>query len=416
MSHIAILSVNHAQAPVAVRERVAFAPDNLTNELQKLKAIKGVEACVILSTCNRSEIYAIINDTNAREILSNYLSQTHQIPREEIDPYLVYFKDDAALTHICNVACGLDSLVLGEPQILGQLKDAYHIAKQANTLDKKLEKLFQHAFSTAKKVRTDTQIGSSPVSIAYCAIKLSEKIFTNLSEQTALLIGAGEMIELCAQYLHQKGVKNIIIANRTIENAQKIASLYNAQSISLKQFSSVIYRADIIISSTAASVPVIGKGLIESALKLRKHKPMFMLDIAIPRDIEPEVGQLDDVYLYTIDDLKQVVNDNIDFREKEKSLAQEIIIKQAQIFNKWLCILPNEQLVQDYHTSANQIKDSVLKDALKRLNNGGDSEQIIKKLADQLTNKLLHTTFKNIKQITHTNLTQCESCIPSIKE
>ena len=416
MSRIAILSVNHAQAPVAVRERVAFAPNDLTSELQKLKAIEDVQACVILSTCNRSEIYAIINNNNAKETLSNYLSQTHQIPRNEIDPYLVYFEDDAALSHICNVACGLDSLVLGEPQILGQLKDAYHIAKQANTLDKKLEKLFQHAFSTAKKVRTDTQIGSSPVSIAYCAIKLSEKIFADLSEQTVLLIGAGEMIELCAQHLNQKGVNNMIVANRTVKNAQKIASLYNAQSISLKQFSSVIHQADIIISSTAASVPVIGKGLIESALKLRKHKPMFMLDIAIPRDIEPEVGQLDDVYLYTIDDLKQVVSDNIDSRGKEKALAQEIIIKQSQVFNKWLSVLPNEQLVRNYRTSANQIKEDALEDALKRLNNGGNSEQIIKKLADQLTNKLLHTTFRNIKQADHTDLTQCESCIPNLKK
>jgi len=416
MSRIAILSVNHAQAPVSVRERVAFEPNHLADELQKLNSISGVEACVILSTCNRSEIYAVVDNDNPQEILSQYLSDTHQVSRQELDSYLVYFENDAALEHICNVACGLDSLVLGEPQILGQLKDAYHSAKQAKTLDKKLEKLFQHAFSTAKKVRTDTQIGSSPVSIAYCAVKLSEKIFADLSEQTVLLIGAGEMIELCAQHLSQKGVNNIIVANRTLENAQKIASIYGAQSISLKQFSSVIHQADIIISSTAASVPVIGKGLIESALKRRKHKPMFMLDIAIPRDIEPEVGQLDDVYLYTIDDLEQVVSDNVDSREKEKVLAQEIIVKQAQVFNKWLSVLPNEQLVQSYRTSANQIKDDIVLDAIKRLNNGDDGEKIIKKLADQLTNKILHTTFKNIKQTAHTDLSQCEGCVPNIKK
>ncbi|MDC9726693.1 MAG: glutamyl-tRNA reductase [Candidatus Thioglobus sp.] len=416
MSRIAILSVNHAQAPVAVRERVAFAPNQLTDELQKLNELPGVAACVILSTCNRSEIYAVIETGNPQEILSDYLSQTHNISRAEIDPYLVYFEDDKALAHICNVACGLDSLVLGEPQILGQLKDAYHAGKQVGTLDKKLEKLFQHAFSTAKKVRTDTQIGSSPVSIAYCAVKLSEKIFTDLSEQTVLLIGAGEMIELCAQHLHQKGVRNMIVANRTLENAQKIAEQYNAQSVNLKRFSSIVDQADIIISSTAASVPIIGKGLIESALKKRKHKPMFMLDIAIPRDIEPEVGQLADVYLYTIDDLEQVVSDNVDSREKEKVLAQEIIIKQAQVFNQWLAVLPNEQLVQSYRTSANQIKDQVVLDAIKRLNNGGDGEQIIKKLADQLTNKILHTTFKNIKQTDHVDLSQCEGCVPNIKK
>jgi glutamyl-tRNA reductase len=416
MSHIAILSVNHTQAPVAIRERVAFAPNQLAEELHKLKNTDGVLACAILSTCNRSEIYAVIEGKNSKEILSNYLSTTHQISRAEIDPYLIYFEADKALEHICNVACGLDSLVLGEPQILGQLKNAYHTAKQVETLNKKLEKLFQHTFSTAKKVRTDTQIGSSPVSIAYCAVKLSEKIFTDLSEQTVLLIGAGEMIELCAQHLNQKGVGNMIIANRTIENAKKIAGQYNAQSVSLKQFSTIIHQADIIISSTAASVPIIGKGLIESALKQRKHKPIFMLDIAIPRDIEPEVGQLDDVYLYTIDDLKQVVDDNVSLREKEKVLAQEIIIKQSQVFKKWLTVLPNEQLVQNYRNSANKIKNDVVLDAIKRLKNGDDGEQIIKKLADQLTNKILHTTFKNIKQITLKNLSQCESCIPNIKK
>ena len=416
MSRIAVLSVNHAKAPVAVRERVAFAPNQLSDKLKELASLDTVEACVILSTCNRAEIYAIINDDQPTEILSDFLANTHDIPRMEIDPYLDYFEDNLALDHICNVACGLDSLVMGEPQILGQLKDAYHGAKEAGTLNKLLEKLFQHAFSTAKKVRTDTQIGSSPVSIAYCAVKLSEKIFADLSEQTVLLIGAGEMIELCAQHLNQKGVNNMIVANRTIENAQKIASEYDAKAISLKQFSSINHEADIIISSTAASVPIIGKGLIESALKMRKHKPIFMLDIAIPRDIEPEVGQLNDVYLYTIDDLEQVVSDNIDSREKEKTLAQEIIVKQSQVFNQWLEVQPNEEVVQSYRSSANHIKEQVVVDALKRLNNGGDSEQIIKKLADQLTNKLLHTTFKNIKQTSHKDLGQCEGCVPNTKK
>lgn len=207
MSRIAILSVNHQLASVEVREKVAFASNNLANALNNLKAIDGISACVILSTCNRSEIVVVSDSKNTKEILSNYLSDTHQIERESLDPYFSYFESGDAVNHICQVATGLDSLVLGEPQILGQLKDAYHVAKETGTLNKLLEKLFQHAFSTAKKVRTDTQIGSSPVSIAYCAVKLSEKIFANLDEQTVLLIGAGEMIELCAQHLDQKGVK-----------------------------------------------------------------------------------------------------------------------------------------------------------------------------------------------------------------
>ena len=416
MQHIAILSVNHQLAPVEVREKVAFAPAQLAQALSQLKQTANIEACAILSTCNRSEIYAIIDNDNGREILSDFLSQTHKIPRNELDPYLSYFSSNDAITHICQVATGLDSLVLGEPQILGQLKDAYHAAKEAKTLNKLLEKLFQHAFSTAKKVRTDTEIGSSPVSVAYCAVKLSEKIFSKLSEQTVMLIGAGEMIELCAQHLSQKGVKNIIVANRTIENAEKIASIYQARSISLKQFSNVVHEADIIISSTAASVPIIGKGLIETALKLRKHKPMFMLDIAIPRDIEPEVAQLDDVFLYTIDDLQQVVNDNIDNRQREKTLAEEIIIDQNTKFNQWLSTLPNEQVIQSYRQNAYQIKDETLEVALKKLNNNNDPEAILRQLADQLTNKLLHTPFANIKQAESMQLKQCENCIPKNKK
>jgi glutamyl-tRNA reductase len=416
MSRIAILSVNHQLAPVEVREKVAFVPDKLTQALNNLHHIDGIDACIILSTCNRVEIYVSSEHKNLKEVLSDYLAKIHNIKRDTIDSYLNYFEGNEALTHLCNVATGLDSLVLGEPQILGQLKEAYHIAKEAKTLNKLLEKLFQHAFSTAKKVRTDTQIGASPVSIAYCAVKLSERIFEQLSEQTILLIGAGEMIELCAQYLNQKGVDKMIVANRTVQNAQKIAHLYQAQSVSLKQLSSIMHKADIIISSTAAPVPIIGKGLIESALKKRKHKPIFMLDIAIPRDIEPEVGQLDDVYLYTIDDIEQVVNDNIGNREKEKSLAQEIIIKQNQVFNQWLDTLPNEQMVQSYQFGANSIKDELLEKAIKQLKNGADSEDIIRKLADQLANKLLHLPFKNIKQTSIENLSQCEGCIPPIKK
>ncbi|MCS5588828.1 MAG: glutamyl-tRNA reductase [Candidatus Thioglobus sp.] len=415
MQHIAILSVNHQLAPVEVREKVAFAPGKLPSALEQFKNTSGVKACAILSTCNRSEVYAVVSTDNAQEILSDYLAKTHNISRSELDPYLSFFKDNDAVEHICHVATGLDSLVLGEPQILGQLKDAYHAAKEENTLNKLLEKLFQHAFSTAKKVRTDTEIGSSPVSVAYCAVKLSEKIFADLTEQTVMLIGAGEMIELCAQHLNQKGVNNMIVANRTIENAEKIASLYGAKAVSLKQFSNLIHEADIIISSTAASVPIIGKGLIETALKLRKHKPMFMLDIAIPRDIEPEVAQLDDVFLYTVDDLQQVVSDNIDSRQREKALAEEIIIGQNKKFDSWLATLPNEQIVQEYRKNAYQIKETAVELALKKLNNGGNSEAIINQLADQLTNKLLHAPFGNIKQASIEQLRQCEGCVPKNK-
>ncbi|MBE8189474.1 MAG: glutamyl-tRNA reductase [Candidatus Thioglobus sp.] len=414
MSSIAILSVNHQLAPVAVREKVAFAPAQLANQLKKLASISAIEGCVIVSTCNRAEIYVASNAKNTRQILSDYLAQTHQIKPQDLAQYLLYFEADDALEHICKVATGLDSLVLGEAQILGQLKDAYNLAKRAGTLSKLLEKLFQHAFSTAKKVRTDTKIGSSPVSVAYCAIKLSEKIFTDLAQQTVMLIGAGEMIELCAQHLSQKGVSNMIVANRTVENAQKIAAAYNAEAVSLKQFSSLIHKADIIISSTAASVPIIGKGLIETALKRRRHKPIFILDIAIPRDIEPEVAQLGDVFLYTLDDLQQVVDNNIDNRQKEKTLAAEIITTENQKFDTWINTLPNEKVVQNYQKNAYKIKDSAVAAALKKLKNNKNTEEIIKQLADQITNKLLHSPFANIKNASEIQLEKCKNCVPKI--
>ncbi len=420
MQHIAILSVNHQLAPVEAREKVAFSPSHLIRALHQLNNHPAISGCAILSTCNRSEIYCVSsadnstdNSTdNTAEILSNFLANTHHLARAVLDPYLSYFENDAATTHISCVATGLDSLVLGEPQILGQLKDAYRLAKEAGTLDKLLEKLFQHAFSTAKKVRTDTQIGASPVSVAYCAVKLSQKIFTDLSKQTILLIGAGEMIELCAQHLHQQGVKKIIIANRTVSNAAQIVERYNAEAVSLKQLSSVMHKADIIISSTAASVPIIGKGLVETALKIRKHKPIFMLDIAMPRDIEPEVQQLNDVFLYTIDDLQQVVDNNLSNRQKEKTLAEEIIAQQTLNFARWFEALPNEQVVQSYRNNTDIIKKLAVDNALKKLQKGHSAEAIIQELADQLTNKLLHAPFKNIKQASPNQLTECEACVP----
>ena len=412
MPHIAILSVNHQLAPVEIREKVAFAQNELASAISKLLSIPDILSCVVLSTCNRSEIYAVSESDNTDEILGQYLANIHGVDYKKFSQYLSYFEDDEAVNHICNVAAGLDSMVLGEPQIFGQLKDAYQFSKEHKALDKTLEKLFQHAFTTAKKVRTDTKIGASPVSVAYCAVKLSEKIFTNLADQTVLLIGAGEMIELSAQHLKQKGVSKIIVANRTIENAQTIALAYNAEAISLKQLSDHLHRADIVISSTAAPIPILGKGLIETVLVQRKHQPMLLLDLAIPRDIEPEAGKLDDVFLYTVDDLQQVVENNLEGRKQEKIAAQEIINKQNIEFKAWLDNIPNEEIIKTYRQHAMNLKEDAVKGAIKKLSTGAEVDAVIQELADQLINKLLHAPFKNIKQTSHINLEQCKSCIP----
>jgi len=413
MSYIASLSVNHQLATVATREKVAFTQNELAPAIKALKSIAGIKACVIFSTCNRSEIYVNCDIEDNREILSQFLASTHGIEHAPLLQYISYFEGDKVIEHICSVAAGLDSLVLGEPQIFGQLKEAYQFSKEHNALDKTLEKLFQHAFATAKKVRTETKIGASPVSVAYCAVKLSEKIFTDLSNQTVLLIGAGEMIELSAQHLHQKGVKRMIIANRTVENTHDIAIRYDAETINLKQLSEYLHLADIVISSTAAPVPIIGKGLIETVLVQRKHQPMLLIDLAIPRDIEPESDQLEDIFLYTVDDLQQVIEGNIESRKQEKVLAEKIIEKENIEFRAWLDSIPNETIIKEYNKQANQVKDDAINSAMKKLESGVDPDAIIKELADRLTSKLLHAPFQNIKKTANINLVQCKACVPS---
>ena len=397
MSNIAILSVNHQLAPVAIREKVAFSQSELAPAISSLLSTQEIKACVVLSTCNRSEIYVTYDAENIREVLTKFLASIHRIEYSSLLQYVSYFEGNQAIEHICNVASGLDSLVLGEPQIFGQLKEAYQFSKDLDALDKILEKLFQHAFKTAKKVRTDTSIGSSPVSVAYCAVKLSEKIFTDLASQTVLLIGTGEMIELSAQHLSKRGVRDMIFANRTLENAQSLSMKYEAEAITLKSLSENLHRADIVISSTAAPIPIIGKGLIETVLIHRKHQPMLLIDLAIPRDIEPEANQLEDVFLYTVDDLQQVADGNLEDRIKEKVIAQEIIRVQNLNFIVWLNNIPNEKVIKNYRRQANLLKDELLQIAIRKLESGSSPDLVVEELADKLTNKLLHKTFQNIK-------------------
>jgi len=416
MLNIAVLSVNHHLATVSIREKVAFAQNELAPAISSLLSIPGIKACVVFSTCNRSEICVTCDVVNIREILAEFLATTHGIEHSLLLQYVSFFEGKEAIQHICSVASGLDSLVLGEPQIFGQLKEAYQFSKAQGALDKVLEKLFQHAFTTAKKVRTDTNIGASPVSVAYCAVKLSEKIFTNLDDQTVLLIGAGEMIELSAQHLHKKGVKRMIFVNRTLENAQTIAVTYGAEAINLKHLSEHLYRADIVISSTAAPVPILGKGLIETVLIQRKHQPMLLLDLAIPRDIEHEANQLEDVFLYTVDDLQQVVDSNLENREQDKIFANEIIREKSLDFIEWLNNVPNEEIIKKYRTHANLLKNELLQSAIKKLETGSDPDLVVEELADKLTNKLLHTTFENIKKSPKISLEQSQDSMPVSKK
>ncbi|MCU7803020.1 MAG: glutamyl-tRNA reductase [Candidatus Thiodiazotropha sp. (ex Lucinoma annulata)] len=396
MSILAI-GLNHKTAPVDIREKVTFGPDIIAGALRSLQENPAVEETVILSTCNRTELYCTISQED-HEPLADWISRFHGLAGDRVNPYLYSHFGMDAVKHLLRVSCGLDSLVLGEPQILGQVKVAYQTATDAGTTGKLLFKLFQHAFSAAKQIRTDTAIGNSPVSVAFAAVSLAKQIFSNLSEQTALLIGAGETIELAARHLNQHGVGRIIVANRTVEKAHALAAQFDGYAIALTELSSHLSEADIVISSTASPLPVLGKGTVESALKERKHRPIFMVDIAVPRDIEPEVSDLSDIYLYTVDDLDEVIQENMRSREEAAEQAEEIIDHYVGEYMGWLRSLDAVELIQDYRSYAEQLRDEVLQKALQQLAKGKPADEVIQFMARTLTNKLLHTPSAQMRQ------------------
>ena len=390
------LGINYNTAPVAIRERLAFPADILDNTLRNLRSVRDISEAAILSTCNRTEFYCHTQSDDQSPLI-DWIAEIQQLQPIEFTPYLYSYKDIQSIRHMFRVACGLDSMILGEPQILGQMKTAYHAANQAGTLGKNLSKLFHHTFSTAKKVRTDTAIGSSPVSVAFAAVQLAQQIFDKLSEQTALLIGAGETIELTARHLHQHGIGRIIIANRTFDKAHALAMQFNGFAIALSEIPDHLAEADIVVSSTASQLPILGKGRVESAIKKRKHKPMFMVDLAVPRDIEAEVEQLSDVYLYTVDDLQNTINQNMDSRRRAAEQAEEIIDTQVEHFLAWLRSQGAQETIRDYRFQAEATRDEVLQKALAQLNSGASAEEVLQRLAHTLTNKLIHTPCSQLR-------------------
>lgn len=392
-----VLGLNHKTAPVDIRERLAFGPDIIAGALRDLIGCDGVLEGVILSTCNRTELYCAVKD-GAEETLRRWLSGFHGIEHERVDPFLYAHADRNAVVHLLRVASGLDSLVLGEPQILGQVKTAYQTASDCTATGKLLGRLFQHAFSVAKTVRTETAIGSSPVSVAFAAVNLARQIFSDLSKQTALLIGAGETIELAARHLHHNGVGRIIVANRTVERAHDLAAQFEGFAISLTEIANHLPEADIVIASTASPLPVLGKGTVERALKKRKHRPIFMVDIAVPRDIEPEVGELSDVYLYTVDDLQGVIDESLRSRQAAAVQAEEIIDFHSGEFMAWLRSLDAAGLIQDYRQRSEELRDEVLARALRQLEAGKAPAEVLNFLAHTLTNKLLHAPSSRLRQ------------------
>ncbi|WP_457807846.1 glutamyl-tRNA reductase [Kushneria sp. EE4] len=390
------LGINHKSATLEVREQVAFSSSQMALALEDLTSLVEVQEAAILSTCNRTEIYCRLEGGDERLVLE-WLGHFHRLPVESLQRCARWHRDGEAVRHLMRVACGLDSMVLGEPQILGQIKGAYQVARTHNTLGSDLERLFQHTFAVAKQVRTETGIGENPVSVAYAAVNLAGRIFDDIRQSRALLIGAGETIELVARHLRDAGIQGIIVANRTRERAQTLADEVNGVAIGLDELENALVCADIVISSTGSPTPLLGKGIVESALKTRKHRPIFMVDIAIPRDIEPQVGELDDIFLYSIDDLNEVISENRRSRQAAADQAEEMILANVSAWQHERRVRSAGDLIRRHRHQAERLRAEAESEALAALSRGQDPERVIQKLTQQLTNRLLHGTTSRIR-------------------
>ena len=389
--------INHRTASVDVREKVAFAPERVAEALQMARREADLSEVAILSTCNRTEVYGACDHKDSQRLI-DWIGRYHKLQQGMLQDSAYEYWDQRAVMHMMRVASGLDSMVLGEPQILGQLKIAFQQAREADTLGPMLGRLFQQSFSVAKRVRTDTGIGTNPVSVAYAAVSLARHIFSDLSRNSALLIGAGETVELVARHLHEQGVKNIVVANRTLARANALAEMFNGQAVTLQEIPEMLHKADIVISSTASPLPILGKGAVEHALKKRRHKPVFMMDIAVPRDIEEEVSQLADVYLYTVDDLQQVVDENRKQREQAAAEAETIVTQECSLFMNSLRGLDAVDTIRAFREQIELCREAELAKALQAMERGEDPKDVMQRMSRALTNKMLHAPTVQLKK------------------
>ena len=392
-----LLGLNHRTAPLSLRERVAFTADQLAEALPALKIRGDFREVAILSTCNRTEVIVVTDEPNPGLVM-NWLAEYHNISASKLEDRIYTLEGPKAVEHTMRVACGLDSMVIGEPQIFGQFKDCFTIARIHDTVGPQLHNLSQTTNRVAKQVRTQTGIGENPTSIASTSVTLAKQLFTDIASCNTLLIGAGETIELTAQHLANAGVSNLVIANRTLANAKTVAEPYNAHAVDLSAIPRVLEYTDIVISSTGSSLPILGKGSVERALRSRFHKPIFMVDLAVPRDIEPEVSELQDVYLYSIDDLQEIITENLNLRQNAANKAADIIQNAVQEYTKNDSSLDAADTIRRFRAYHDELKQAELDKALMRLSKGDDPKTIVSSLANQLTNKIVHIPTIEIKK------------------
>jgi glutamyl-tRNA reductase len=377
---------------------VAFAPEQVAGALLDLAAATQVTDAVIVSTCNRTELYFSGTEAQSKQVIA-WLAKFHQLELTDVAGHLYLHQDQAAATHLMRVAAGLDSLVLGEPQIFGQVKQAYSQSRQVGAIQPVFERLFQKTFAVAKQVRTDTEIGANAVSVAFAAVALAKQIFGKLDKVKVLLIGAGETIELVAKHLLEQGASQLTVANRSYDRAAALAAQFSGQVVSLAQVPQALVDADVVISSTASTLPIVGKGMVEQALKKRRHKPMFLVDLAVPRDIEAQVSELEDAYLYTVDDLQNIVSQNMQSRQQAATQAEQMIAAGVAEFSQWLQLQDNIDWVRDYRERCESVKTELVQRALNQLASGQDAERVLQELATKLSNRLMHAPTKTIRHL-----------------
>ncbi|GAB4190130.1 MAG: glutamyl-tRNA reductase [Wenzhouxiangellaceae bacterium] len=395
---LVVVGLNHTTAPVDIRERFAFAPDQHALALRQLVASPRIDEAALLTTCNRTEIYASTSDGGGSEII-NWIHHWHQIDSDRYRQRFYCHTDEQAVRHLLHVSAGLDSLVLGEPQIGGQVKQTWDTARQAGTLGPLLDRWFQRAFHAIKRIRAETAIGRNPVTVPYAAVTLARQIFDDLPQRHALLVGAGDMITLCANYLSAQGMGRLSIANRSTARGSELAAQHAASCHSLDELPAILPQADLVITCTASPTALITREMVKRAIQQRRHAPMLLVDIAVPRDVEPEVARLNDVFLYTIDDLQEVIRNSLRQREQAAADADDIIATETGHFMRWLQQRRASDSIARYRQQAETIRDLSLAQARRQLQAGHDADAVLQQLATQLTNRLLHQPSRSLTDL-----------------
>jgi glutamyl-tRNA reductase len=391
------IGISHRTAPIEIRERVAIPRAEYAARVGQLRALPGVEEVLILGTCNRTEVYCL-SSQGGKETLLDWIHRSNGLPPGQLDQHFYSYEGEASARHLIRVASGLDSLVLGETQILGQLKEAWQQAHDAGSLGTVLDRLFQHTFASAKIIRTRSGISDHPVSVAYTAVVLARQIFGDLATKTVVLIGAGEMVQLCGRYLRDHGIAHLLILNRSLDKAQELAAELDATPMTLDRLDEALPQADILFSSTGSPQPVIRRSDVKAALRRRRHRPMFLVDIAVPRDIEPDVTNLKDVYLYTIDDLQQVVDENLQQRNEAAEQAQGDVEEAVAAFMRWLYGIRAGRTLKRIRDQSHLFEQELTERALRRLQAGQEPQDVLQQMAATLTNKILHLPSKRLRE------------------